>query len=407
MEGERGALFARGHELTRLHDLSQVAIERLNGNFRQVAGELSHRMSELGKGETMRNRLKQQADLYYSSQTPSQALKDEIEGEYLESKARKPNEEAENARRVGKGSYVSAKPKRPEPKRLVKKTKEDVVESFISDFSKLSVSELDEGVINMLIRGLIPSDVDLGKAFDSDFFTLKGITPAKVREGKTAKQMLQDYVDSMVKEEQAFGDKLHQVALVAQRKRELEKDRILKYGSADIPVNKRYSMMFLDAQKLLPGKRKSMIKEEGGERKQHILNEEEQFFAEHHTFKKAYKASMAALGDGYLPILQYRFLRTMPDFRLFKAKNSLSWKKIEAFLPRVCEFCKERSIFLAAVPWRKLFQIAAISKGNVTDYDLYEIVVNLYELWKELNNETSATKIQAAYKVKSTATSPP
>ena len=52
MEGERGALFARGHELTRLHDLSQVAIERLNGNFRQVAGELSHRMSELGKGET-------------------------------------------------------------------------------------------------------------------------------------------------------------------------------------------------------------------------------------------------------------------------------------------------------------------------------------------------------------------
>ena len=69
----------------------------------------------------------------------------------------------------------------------------------------------------------------------------------------------------------------------------------------------------------------------------------------------------------------------------------------------MCEFCKERSIFLAAVPWRKLFQIAAISKGNVTDYDLYEIVVNLYELWKELNNETSATKIQAAYKVKSTA----
>ena len=144
-------------------------------------------MNDLGNGETMRNRLKQQADMYYySSQSPSQALKDEIEGEYLESKQRKPNEEAENARMVGKGPYFSAKDKKPEPKRLVKKTKEDFEEKFVSDFSKLSSTELNKGVMNMLIRGLIPPDVDLGKAFDSDFFTTMGITPAKFREAKTA-----------------------------------------------------------------------------------------------------------------------------------------------------------------------------------------------------------------------------
>ena len=187
-------------------------------------------MTELGAhGDSMRNRLKQQADLFYGGHGPSQALKEEVEAEYAESKARKPNEEAENARMVGKGqtSYLAHKHSNLEPKRLVKKTKEDLTEKFVSDFSKLTGDELDKGVMNMLIRGLIPPDVDLGKAFDSDFFTTTGITPAKPRELKSARQLLQDYVDSMVMEDRAFGQRLTDVTAGVLKKGLLEKERLL------------------------------------------------------------------------------------------------------------------------------------------------------------------------------------
>ena len=388
----------------------QVAIERLNAKFREAAGELTHRMTELGAhGDSMRNRLKQQADLFYGGHGPSQALKEEVEAEYAESKARKPNEEAENARMVGKGqtSYLAHKHSNLEPKRLVKKTKEDLTEKFVSDFSKLTGDELDKGVMNMLIRGLIPPDVDLGKAFDSDFFTTTGITPAKPRELKSARQLLQDYVDSMVMEDRAFGQRLTDVTAGVLKKGLLEKERLLKYGDANLDVKKRYSTKFLDPNKLIgSSKRKSMLaaQAEEAENRAKQLNEEEQFFASHKTFRKAYQTAMTAIGEGsqvpphpYLPLLQYNFLRTMPDFRLFKAKNSLNWRKIEAFLPRICQYCKDRSIFLAAMPYRKIAQFA-VRTQPVSDLELNETVVNLYELFKELVNEKSATKIQAAFK---------
>ncbi|QDZ24727.1 IQ domain-containing protein [Chloropicon primus] len=383
-----------------LENALEVAIERLNGKFHDVAGELAHRMKEIGThGDSMNRRLKQQADLYFSSRGPSQALKAEIEGEYLESKQRKPNEEPENARMVGKGpDMMSARHKNPEPKKVLKKTREDLEEKFVNDFSKLSMSELDKGVMNMLIRGLIPRDVDLGKAFDSDFFTTMGITPAKYTDLKNSKQILQDYVESMVREEQVFGAKLHEVTMGAQKKMALERERFLKYGDANMDVKKRYTTKFLDPVKLLPTKRRSMASVgEEGDNGGKTVNEEDQFFVQHRTFRKAYQTSIATIGDGYLPLLQYKFLRTMPDFRLFKAKNSLNWRKIDGFLPRVCQFCKEKSIFLAAVPYRKLSQFAVRSQ-QVSDLELNEIIVNLYDLYQELQNEKSATQIQAAFK---------
>ena len=392
-----------------------LAIDRLNAKFREVAGELSHRISDLSTEETLRNRLKKQADLYNSnrdSRVPSQALKDEIEDEYYESKLPKaafeqqPGDE-HTARVVGKGTYVYGKKKPNEAtsaKKVMRpKTKEELSQEankLISDFSQLSSSELDKGVMNMIIRGLIRPDADLGEAFDSDFFTTMGITPVRYAHGgKTPKQLLQDYINGLVSEEQALGERLHDAALGMQKKAQLQKEQYAREQLITPEGRKRYSMKVLDANKLIYSKNKIANEAVLHTKEVVALNEEEKFLHEHMTFKKAYQTTMEQLGDHFLPILQYKFLKTMPDFRLFKAKNTIHWKKIEAFLPRVIQFCKDRSIFLGAVDKKKLSMLTLKSTPTtVLDYELDEIVVNLYDLYRELNNEASATAIQAAYK---------
>ena len=436
LKGSKGGSAGQGNpasaERESLDVALAVAIERLESKFHEVAGELAQRVKDLGNSESLRIKLKHQAELYSSSGNYSEALKDEIEGEYAASKAPQHynNENERNdARMVGKmlpsPMPMGMRKRELEPKRLVKRSKEELEREadsqVIRDFSKLSTQELDKGVMNMIIRGLVAPDVDLGDAFDHTFFTTMGITPGSFREQKTAKQMLQDYVDAMVAEEQAPGERMMEVVMGAKKKQELEDERSLKYQNVVAESKKRYSMKFLDANKMLPSKRKSLLndsdKNAKGNRRQ--LNELEQFFSHHKTFKKAYTTSMNALGDGYLPILQYKFLKTMPEFRLFKAKNSLNWKKIEAFMPRLCKFCKDRGIFLGAVPWRKLAILSVRSSGStyiesrdnvshgssgsssggaVSDYELSSVVVNLYELSKELINQKSAVRIQAAYK---------
>ena len=388
------ALEAEGKE-NAMRDALARAESLLSDKLDTVAGELSYKASKLSKQSNLSKLLAQlqlaEQSARVRGQMPSSSdpTTKFIQGLVREHYHLQKPPERQNARTAG--TALGRKKKEPVIRKLERPARQDGAPKEPPSLLSISDEELDKGVLNMMIRGVIPGHVDLGQAFSDDFFKAVGLMTYGPRHG---------YDDGIEQPDLAIphGEGLD-MALAPDGDEVGISMQAAPMQSRPNSVAK-LSVKSMDAETLVMGEqpvkrrvlRRSLIQKE-----ERNLNEEDAFFARYKHLKKPFTVAMETLKNlNYLPMLKYEFLKTMPAFRMYKAKNNMHWKAVQVNLPKLSEYCRKYRIVLAAIDGKRLISSVIRRKsGGLDETDIAACVVNLYEIFEHVNEFKSAEKIQS------------